>query len=75
MFLWFYKQCIDRDKLIATAKQVADRHEWPWIEPIHVQNRLFTWVVVSAYDRIGGNVRVAINKRTGKVVRWSYISR
>jgi hypothetical protein len=75
MFLWRNKKRFSREHVVATAKQVADRYRWPWLEPVHIQNRLFTWTVVTGYNQIGCNIRVVISKRTGEAIRWSYVPR
>lgn len=72
---FFDRKNLSRDELIAIARNVSEQHGWPWAEPISIQNRLFTWTVVTNYNKIGRNIRVKISKRTGSPIEWSFIPR
>ena len=70
-----------RDDAIQTARTLAEKKGWPWIEPLMVEDgrRFFMfgrrfWRVTtnSRYVDIGCNVRVQIDDDTGRVVRSEY---
>jgi hypothetical protein len=71
----FASKNLSKDELLGIARQICQQYDWPWLEPVHIQNRLFTWTVVTGYDMVGCNARVTISKRTGRPIRWSYIPR
>lgn len=63
------------DELIARARQECDAHQWPWFEPIGIQDGYSEWTVVTNYNGYGCNARIVISKRSGKVIRKSFMSR
>jgi hypothetical protein len=71
----FRRKNLTAEELIEIAKKVCVEQGWPWAEPVQVQNRLFNWIIVTNYDKIGRNVRVTISKRSGNPVQWSFIPR
>lgn len=73
--LFFNHKYLSQDELVAIARCISEQHGWQWLEPVHVQNGLFTWTVITGYGMIGCNIRVKISKRTGTPIRWSFISR
>lgn len=73
--LFFNHKNLSRDELIAIARRISEQYSWQWLEPIGIQNRLFTWTVVTNYNSMGCNIRVKISKQTGEPIRWSYIPR
>ena len=62
------------DEAIAQARAVADANHWPWLEPLTVRRRreywIFghaQWLIVTHANARGGNVRVLIEDRSGKI--------
>ena len=68
MFLFGKFKTFTKEELLHIARGECSAHGWPWLEPVDVQDRIFTWIVYTNSERIGMNVEVHISKRTGKVV-------
>jgi hypothetical protein len=71
-----------RDEVIQTARTLAEKKGWPWVEPLSVEAArrfiLFgrrSWRVATNtyYTEIGHNVHVTIDDETGQILRSEYI--
>jgi hypothetical protein len=59
---------LSKHEAIARARQEVESRGLPWAEPVGVTWGLFAYTVNTNADQIGGNVRVVVKRRTGKVV-------
>ena len=71
-----------RDEVIQSARTLADKKGWPWVEPLWVEDErrfiLFgrhSWRVTTntQYADIGRNVHVRIDDATGRVLSSEYV--
>ena len=63
------------EDLLAIAKQHCQEAGWSWTEPIFLQHRLFRTLVTTNSDMRGGNVRILIDARSGKIVTSGFANR
>lgn len=68
-------QPLTREEIIALAQAECDREGWPWLEPVVVQDHWSDWTVVTNYNMRGRNARIVIGKKTGQIVKKSFIPR
>ena len=66
---------ISRDDALQIATEECDRRGWPWREPVAAHWRITHWLVVTHVGWQGGNVRIKVGKRDGKVRSAGYIPR
>jgi hypothetical protein len=58
------------------AQDLCNREGLPWKEPVRVRRRWGRWLVWTNADKIGGNVEVIVDARTGEARRrWGPVSR
>ena len=71
-----------RDEAIQSARTVAKKEGWPWVEPLWVEEKrrfiLFgrrSWRVTTntKYADMGCNVHVQIDDKTGHVLSSDYV--
>ena len=60
---------------ISIAKHECENRGWPWLEPIQVFWRPFSFRVLTHANCRGGNVVVRIRKRDGAVLHSGFCSR
>lgn len=61
---------------LGRARDLCKREGLAWKEPVHVRHRRGRWVVWTNADKIGGNVEIIVNDRTGEARRrWGPVSR
>lgn len=69
------KLALSEQELVNIAKQACEKENWPWLEPVRIQNGFGKWTVVTNYEAIGCNVRIVISKKTGEVVDKFFMPR
>lgn len=72
LFFWWLWPVLTKEKAVQTAKEVAAKENWPWIEPVEVCSYLGVWIIYTNSEWMGMNVRIEVDKNTGKVIRAGY---
>ena len=54
---------------LTLARDLCAHQGLPWKEPVRVRFRRGRWVVWTNADKIGGNVEIVVNARTGDARR------
>lgn len=64
-----------RDEALRLAKEIVLAEKWQWCEPVRVSKRrrfIFfgpvTWIVKTNAVAFGGDMRIRIDDRSGKVI-------
>jgi hypothetical protein len=63
------RKSLSESELIALAKRECEQEGWPWLEPVHIQNRMFRWIILTNSLEAGGNVEIIVDKKSGAMVR------
>lgn len=64
------------DKAVALARDLCESEGLPWKEPIRIRKRRGRWVVWTNAGKIGGNVEVIVDAKSGAARRrWGPVSR
>jgi len=81
---------MDENSAIEKARQVAEKENWPWLEPVSAslteekvgKFKLFSqrpirqvWNVRTHVYKFGGNVRIKIDNETGEVIEKFFAKR
>lgn len=67
---------VSEDKAVALARELCERENLPWKEPVRVRRRRGNWVVWTNAEKIGGNVEIIVDAISGATKRrWGPVSR
>lgn len=67
---------VSEAEALRRARELCDREGLPWKEPVRVRQRRSRWVVWTNADKIGGNVEILVDAKTGEARRrWGPVSR
>lgn len=78
---WFRRDAdgtpaVHEDEAIALARELCQREGLPWKEPIRVRKRRGSWIVWTNAEKIGGNVEILVDAKSGAARRrWGPVSR
>lgn len=57
------------------ARSYVESQNWLWEEPVSIRRRFSTYEFWTSTDRIGGNVIVEVDVRTGQVTKGRVLPR
>jgi hypothetical protein len=67
---------IDADTALEIARRECERRAVAWREPVKVRRRRHRYIVWTNADRIGGNIKLDIDARTGTLLKvWGPLPR
>jgi hypothetical protein len=58
---------ISKARAVEVARSRCEQEGWPWIEPIHVNEELWAYHVMTNARNRGGNVNIRVDRQTGEV--------
>lgn len=67
---------ISEEEAVNLARELCEQDGLQWSEPIRVRKRGGRWGVWTNAEKIGGNVEIIVNARSGSARRsWGPVSR
>lgn len=58
----------NKEEALSIARAECERKGWPWVEPVYVGWRFFTYRIWGG-GRKGGNLHMRIRKRDGAILK------
>jgi len=51
---------LSKDDLVELARRECKKEGWPWLEPVHIQDRMFRWIILTNALLAGRNVQISV---------------